>query len=325
MVRFPTDGLKSALLDKFALPAWKEDDPVRLALGAELPEDHLARRMDLVIEDIDLQPLLASYSGRGHKPHRPDLLLRVVLYEMHSGRQSPCQWYHDLRYHAAVRWLARGLRPALSVLYEFRDRLSPFLNDWHQQVVAAVSTLCPEVADSETLDGTTLEANASRHKMVRLETVEKHLVQLEQAQTATAENQPAVQQPEWMAKTPAGRQRQLDRHRQAKKRLQEMHERNNRRDKDKRLPPSQVRVSINDPEAASGRDKHGVYRPLYNVQFVWSLTAQVILSFGVFTHPGDHGMLPIMVEKMMQRTGHKPKKLLVDSAYTTPDDLSFCD
>jgi transposase len=323
MVPFPTDGLKTALLDKFAAPPWTDDDPDRLALGADLAEDHPARWIDRAVQDIDLQPLLASYSGRGRKPHRPDLLLRVVLFEMHDGRQSPCQWADHLRHHSAVRWLARGLRPALSVLYEFRERLAPFLEAWHQQVVAAISTLCPAAADTATLDGTTFEANASRYKMLRLETVAKHLEQLEQAQAAPAD-QPAPQPPQWMAKTPAGRGRQIKRHEQAKERLQELHKRNNRRPKDKRLPAHQVRVSINDPEAASGRDKHSVYRPLYNVQYLWSLTAQVILAFGVFTHPGDHAMLPTMVEKMMQQSGRKPRKLLVDSAYTTGDDLAFC-
>jgi transposase len=328
MVPFPTDGLKG-LLDKFAAPVWADDDPLRLALDADLEPDHTARLIDQLVAELDVRPLLDSYSGRGRKPHRPDLLLRVVLFEMHAGRQSPSEWADDLRHHAAVRWLARGLRPALSVLYEFRDRLTPFVDEWHQQIVAKISTLCPEVADNVTLDGTTLEANASRHKMARLETVEKHRVQLEQAQAAAAQPEANGKLPsdcpEWIAKTPARRQEQIDRRLRAKERLHEMHERNERRPKDKRLPARHVRVSLTDPEAASGRDKHGVYRPLYNVQYVWSVAAHVILAYGVFTHPGDHGMLPIMVEKMLATTGLKPELLLVDSAYTTPADLAFCD
>jgi len=327
MVLLPTEGLKATSRSKFAAPLWQEDDPARLALDAEIPADDPARLIDRVVDDLDLQPLFASYSGRGRKPHRPDLLLRVVFYEMRRGRQSPSQWFEDLRHHAVVRWLARGLRPGLSVLYEFRDRLAPFLADWHQQVMAAISTLAPALADTATLDGTTLEANASRHKMAHLQTVDKHLDQLHAAQKASAEKlpvEPAEPAPDWMARTPAGRQQQLERHEQAKQRLQEMHERNERRPKDKRLPAKQVRVSLTDPEAASGRDKHHVYRPLYNVQFVWSLATQVVLAFGIFAQPGDHGMLPIMIEKMLQQSGRKPKKLLVDSAYTTPDDLSFC-
>jgi transposase len=330
MVPISTDGLKAALLAKFAPPPWEEDSPARVAIDSTLAQDHTARVIDRVIQDIDLQPLLDSYSGRGRKAYRPDLLLAVVLFEMYSGRQSPSQWADDLRHHNPVRWLARGLCPCLSVLYEFRDRLAPFVETWHQQVVAAISDLRPEVADTTTLDGTTLEANASRHKMAHLDTVEKHLQQLEQAEKAiaenppVAENPPAPQQPEWMAKTSAGREQQSERHQHAKERLEEMLERNHRRPKDKRLPDKQVRVSITDPEAASGRDKHGVYRPLYNVQLVWSLMAPVILAFGVFSQAGDHGMLPNMMERLTRQAGRRPKKVLADSAYTSADDLAYC-
>ena len=324
MVPSHTDGLNPALVAKFSLPTWSDDHADRLAIDAELERDHPSRLYDRAVARLDLQPLFDSYSGSGRKAYRPDILLRVALFEMHSGRQSPSQWFDDLRHNTAVRWLARGIRPALSVLYEFRDRLAPFVEPWHQQVVDAISVLCPAVAATTTLDGSTLEANASRHKMVRLETVEKRLEQLEQVQAAATDKPALQEQPAWMATTPGGRQRQVQRHQKAKERLQEMHARNAKRPKDKRLLPQQLRLSVVDPEAASGRDKHNVYRPLYNLQVVWSMAAPVILTFGVFAQAGDHGMLPIVIDRMAEQFGRKPKKLLVDAAYTTPDDLSFC-
>src|SRR5438552_3169257 len=117
MVLWPTDGLKSSLshaafLAKFAPPPWSEDCPQRRALDAELSADHAARHIDRLVGDLDLHGLCAAYAGRGRKAHRPDLLLRVVLYECHCGRQSPCQWAEDLRHNTVVQWLARGLRPA---------------------------------------------------------------------------------------------------------------------------------------------------------------------------------------------------------------------
>jgi transposase len=341
MVWQPTDGLKLSLLDRFAAPLWADDAAPREDLAADLPDNHVARLIDRVVANLDMQTLLESYSGRGRKPHRPDLLVRVVLYEMHCGCQSPCQWARDLRHNNVVRWLARGICPALSVLYEFRDRLDLVAEAWHQQVVAEIQKLQADVTDIATLDGTSLEANASRHKMFSSETVDKHLEQLAKAQEqeaqevaeaaetagATVESavEPAFERPEWMAKTSAGRQRQMERHQHARQRLQALHERNSRRPKDKQLPRKHVRVSVTDPESASGRDKHNVYRPLYNVQLLWSLKAPVILTFEVFSHHGDHGMLPILVEKMLNETGQKPKTLLVDSAYTAASDLSFCE
>jgi len=346
MVLSPTVGLKSSslclsFLRKFAPPPWSEGCPQRRACEEDLPADDVARRIDQLVDELDLQGLYASYAGRGQKAHRPDLLLRVVLYESHCGRQSPAQWAQDMRRNTVVQWLARGLRPAQSVLYEFRDRLASFLPEWHRQVVAAIQQACRnrgvDVTDSVTLDGTSMEACASRHKMVCLDTVDKrlelldHLPPVDSHEETLPTEEPTLEptlepakQPKWLARTDAGRQRQKARLQQAKQRLQQQLAKNARRPKDKRLPRKHVRVSITDPEAASGRDKHNVYRPLYNVQLVWSLVEPVVLSFAVFSEHGDHGMLPTLVDNLMQQTGCKPKKLLVDSAYTSADDLAFC-
>jgi hypothetical protein len=49
-----------------------------------------------------------SYLGVGKKAVPPDLLLKVVLYEMHSKRRSPAQWARDVRESEPVRWLLFG-------------------------------------------------------------------------------------------------------------------------------------------------------------------------------------------------------------------------
>ena len=101
-----------------------------------LAEDHLARKISrLVDEDLDLGFLAGAYAGRGSRPHRPDLLLKLALYEQQIGRQRPAQWYKDLQENTVVQWLARGSVVARSVFYEFRDRVQPFLREFNTQVV----------------------------------------------------------------------------------------------------------------------------------------------------------------------------------------------
>ena len=65
-------------------------------------------------------------------------------------------------------------------LYEFRDRVQPLLGDLNQQVIQTAITEGHTDGWCGALDGTTVAANATRHRMVNLETVEKRLEILDQ-------------------------------------------------------------------------------------------------------------------------------------------------
>lgn len=98
----------------FAAPPGADDDPRRLELAPRLDADHLARSIDHGVERLDLRVLWQSYAGTGSLPHRPDLLLRAVLYEIRRGQHSPATWYRDAGECEPLRWLLRGCRPSRS-------------------------------------------------------------------------------------------------------------------------------------------------------------------------------------------------------------------
>jgi transposase len=189
---------------KFAEPPWTRQSPEWLRIDRGLGEDDLARKIArLVDEELDLQSLFSSYAGRGSLPHRPDLLLKMVLYEHHNGRPQPTQWLYDLEKNTSVQWLTFGIRAPRSTLYEFRDRVQPFLAGLNQQVIrTAIAEKHTDVSKAS-LDGTFVAANASRHRLLSLKTVEQRLEQLDQeiAKIEAAEaNEP---QPQAVAETGA--------------------------------------------------------------------------------------------------------------------------
>ncbi|NQT12633.1 MAG: transposase [Planctomycetes bacterium] len=120
---------------RFAPTPWTEDSKDWQALEDQLPIDHLARRVARAVEMLDLGPLFDSYLGVGKKALRPDLLLKLVLYEMHYERPSPAQWARDVRENNPVRWLLFGLEPSRTRLYECRDRIAPLLGHWIMDVL----------------------------------------------------------------------------------------------------------------------------------------------------------------------------------------------
>ncbi len=178
---------------QFAEPRWTCQSPEWLRIDQELGEDDLARKIArLVDEELDLEPLFSSYAGRGSLPHRPDLLLKLVLYEHQIGRPQPTQWLYDLKKNTSVQWLTFGIRAPRSTLYEFRDRVQPFVAGLNQQVIRTAIAEKHTDASKASLDGTFVAANASRHRLLTLKTVEQRLEQLDQ-EIATIEAVEATQ------------------------------------------------------------------------------------------------------------------------------------
>jgi transposase len=190
----------------FAEPPWNCQSPEWLAIDHSLDEDHLVRKIARLVDgELDLGLIFSSYAGRGSLPHRPDLLLKMVLYEHQIGRPRPTQWLSDLEENKAVEWLTFGIKASRSVLYEFRDRVQPFLGRLNQQVIRTAIGEKHTDASEASLDGTFVAANASRHRLLSLETVEERLEQLDREIAEIEAAEVVKQQPQVAAITGADR------------------------------------------------------------------------------------------------------------------------
>jgi len=306
---------------RFAPPPWSDDAPQRLDLQRRLDPDHLAHRIEQAVPALDLSAFLRGYGRTGSLSHRPDLLLRAVLYEVQRGQHSPAQWHRDARESEPLRWLLRGCQPSRSVWYAFRDRIAPFVDDWNRQVLSQAVAQGLTPARRAALDGTLVAANASRHKLVNETTLAQRTEQLAQASADDAAGA-ASPRPAWMAATLRGRRQQQRRLQQAQQRMQALQQRNGGKRASKRKKPDQVRVSLSDPEAALGRDKEKVYRPLYNVQLLDDLDSPLVLAYDVLAQPNDAGVLGAMLQRQAGLVGKRIEALLADTAYAGGADVA---
>jgi transposase len=313
----------------------------------------------LTDENLNLEALIRTYAGRGSIPHRPDLLLKLTIYEHSQARTQPVQWMKDLKENKAVQWLVFGMRPSQTTLYEFRDRVQPLLQDFNQQVIRTAIAEGHTDGSRGALDGTTVAANATRHRMVNLDTVEKRLEILdreirdaEQAQEAA----PAIEStelevlpspsapmaevsapspapmpenptkpPAWKAKTTRGKKRQRDRCRRAKEVLHALHAANKRRRKDKRKENAKIRVALGDPMAPFGLDKLKTFRPLYNIQTMSDVETALVFAYETTRTTADSGQLLPLIERTMKTTDRPLNEVLVDSGYPSGEDLARCE
>jgi transposase len=324
IVALPLPLVCAAPAGRFAAPPWDRDSPDWRRLDAKLPADHLARQIDRAVEQRHLAGLFAAYAGTGSLAHRPDLVLKVVLYEVRRGRHSPAQWAEDFLLDEACQWLAQGIRPSRSRLYAFRDRMGPHLDGLNEGVIGAAVAAGLTGAAQASLDGTTVAANASRYRLLHEEALTTRQQALAAAAAADATGPGPEVVPGWMAPTPPGRRAQADRYARAREQLAQRHQENRQRPASKRLAAKDVRVSPGDPEAALGLDKLKVYRPLYNVQWMPDLNTPLVLAWEVFAQATDAGTLPAMLGRYRRATGRYPEDLLTDAGYATALDLAAC-
>jgi transposase len=310
---------------RFAPPPWDTDSPQWQDIDRRLPDDHPARLIHEAVQRLDLSDLFDSYAGTGSRAHRPDLMLKIVLYELHTGEQSPARWARHLPLHDERKWLGLGIQPSRSRLFDFRERLGPLLNTFHQQVVHTAIDLGMTTASRAALDGSALPAQASRHRLLNRSTLEKRLGQLAAAIAQDRLGQGLERRPGGMAKTPRGRLRQQARYQAAGEQLHGRLLENARRPASQRRDPDKVVVSTSDVQGALGLDKSKVSRPLYNLQLAYDLDSELILGDAVFARPTDAGTLGPMLETVVELVGHRPEVLLADATYANIVDTTICD
>lgn len=314
-------GKRTAI--QFAEAPWNEQADEWKNLDQQVPAGHPAREVVEAMRQLDLTPMFALYRGAGVPPTRPDLMLTIVLIEMRSGRPRPSQWFRDAKENIVVQWAGFGIRPSRTAWYDFADRIAPLLEQWNSAVLQLARQRGVTPAERMSLDGTSVAANASHHRLVNETTVEQRLAELDSACQADAANQPPPNVPTWMAKHPETREGQRRRYQHARERLKELQAVNNRQDPKRRRKAEKIVVSASDPDSALGRDKYNVFRPLYNVQLVRDLDSQLCLGYQVFSQPTDAGTFGLMLERVANWTGVKPKAVLVDAGYVTACNLAI--
>jgi hypothetical protein len=314
---------------RFAEPPWDRHSPQWIALDEELPDDHVARDIVAGVAGLGMTPIRESYSASGSRPHRPDLMLAVILIELHRGRRSPSQWHRDCQENQVLQWAGFGIRPARSCWYEFHDRVAPFVDELNRQVLHKARRIGIITAERAALDGSAISANASRHRLLNETRLRKRMQELAEAIRAdekglSVESLSVESLPAWMAVLPATRMAQQVRYQRASNHLETLLEANQQRSPSERRPRKKVVVSPCDPEAAMGRDKLYVFRPLYNVQIVRDLDSALILGYQVFAQATDAVTLGPMIQRTNALTGASLRKMLVDSGYVTGGDLALC-
>jgi len=129
-----------------------------------VPENHMARVVDAVVESLDLSALEALYPGGGAPAHDPRMMLKVVIYAYASGVYSSRRIARATREDVCFMWLC-GMSPLDHMtVNRFRsERLRGAFEEIFTDVVLMLAKLGHITLDTYFLDGTKVEANANRY------------------------------------------------------------------------------------------------------------------------------------------------------------------
>ena len=145
-----------------------------------LPANHLARFVVEVIEQLDLSALTRQYSGRGSAAHHPAVLLGLLIYGYASGVHSSRKIERATYDSVAFRFVAANTHPDHDTLATFRRRFLKEVETLFVQVLVLVREMKLLKLGHIALDGTKIEANASKHKALSWAHANKIEAQLRQ-------------------------------------------------------------------------------------------------------------------------------------------------
>ena len=132
-----------------------------------IPEGHLVRVVDEMIEAIDKHILEVQYKGGGTRAYDPKMLLKVMIYAYSQPVFSSRRIAKELRENINYMWLSGMSQPDHRTINRFRGKVMKAVID--EVFYGIVEQLLDgDYVDLESyfVDGTKMEANANRYTFV---------------------------------------------------------------------------------------------------------------------------------------------------------------
>jgi transposase len=142
------------------------DTPYLLPASVQdyLPEDHLARFVVEMVDQLDMSTLLGVYAGKGKTPYHPAMLVALLFYGYATGTFSSRKLEKATYDSIAYRYLCANTHPDHDTIASFRKRFLKKLEAFFVELLLIGQAMGLVKLGTVSLDGTKIKANASKHK-----------------------------------------------------------------------------------------------------------------------------------------------------------------
>lgn len=318
-----------------------------------LPEQHLARFVVEIVEQLDLREMVHAYKGSGKAPFHPALLLSILTYGYATGIFSSRKLEAATYDSVAFRYVAANLHPDHDTLNTFRKRFLPQIEGLMVQVLLIARTMGVLKLGNIALDGTKVHANASKHSALSY----GHIKQLEAQLQAEVKKLLALAAAADNEKIPEGlnlpdeikrREDRLKAIGQAKAKIEarahERHEQEQTEYQDKlakreaKAPRDKVpvapekgakdkdQINLTDEESRIMKTSGGGFEQCYNAQLAVDMESYLITNTHVVQAANDKQQIETMLEKLtaLPEPLGKIDTLVADTGYFSEANVKAC-
>ncbi len=145
-----------------------------------LPNDHLARFVVDIVDQLDLSHLSAVYTGRGSKPFHPAMLVALLFYGYATGVFSSRKLEKATYDVIPFRFICANTNPDHDTIASFRKRFLKELGALFVEVLVVAEAMGLMKLGTVSVDGTKIKANASKHKALSWDYANRLEAQLKQ-------------------------------------------------------------------------------------------------------------------------------------------------
>ena len=325
-----------------------------------LPEQHLARFVVEVIDGLDLSAMSGSYRGSGSASYHPALLLGLLVYGYATGVFSSRKIERATYDSVAFRFIAANEHPDHDTIATFRRRFIKEIEGLFVQVLALAREMGMLKMGTVGLDGTKINANASRHSALSYERAGKIEAQLKaevaelmgKAEAADQGDVPdGMSVPDELARREDRLQKLAEARAKLEARAKERFEREQaeheaklaaREAKTKATgkkpggrppePPSagpgpKDQINLTDEESRIMPVAGGGFDQCYNAQAAVATETLLVIAADVTQAPNDKQQLVPMIDRIaaLPEELGKTETLLADNGYFSAANVAACD
>lgn len=325
----------------------KQDLLLPPSLDELVPENHMVRVVDSVIDRLDISDILSTYRGGGNSAFNPKMMLKVLVFAYLSNVYSSRRIEELLKRDIYFMWLSGMKRPDFRTINYYRGkRLKEGFDSVFTQVVQLLHEEGFVSLNVQYIDGTKIESVANKYTFVWRGSVEKHDSKLK-AKTEALLNQIVHNHAIENEENPVGGELTADEVTERVERIKakvdaknlSKEERKALREMEKDAVPRMKRYkeqlatmgtrnsySKTDPDATFMRMKedamlNGQLKPGYNVQM--STENQFITNFGIYQRPTDTLTMIGYLESFRSRYGVQSREIVADSGYGSEENYEY--
>ena len=137
-----------------------------LSFDEFIPENHLVRVVNTVVDSLELTPLYDRYKEGGCPAYHPRMMIKVMIYSYTQKIYSSRQIAKALRENINFMWLAGGNKPDFRTINRFRLSMKDIIEDIFYEVIKLLIEKKYISMQNYFLDGTKIEANANKYTFV---------------------------------------------------------------------------------------------------------------------------------------------------------------